>query len=99
MAEEEQNFIMPGYCVSHDSKEYTMQLDLPGVDKKDIDLEIGENGLCVNAPRKEEIFTGCWVLAHEVKQNEAKAHFENGLLTITVPLAEMLKGGRKIMVE
>lgn len=99
MAEEEKNLITPAVCVYRDAKNYSIQVELPGVEKKDIDFEMSENWFCLKAPRKDESFTGCWVLAHDIIPEEAKAKFENGVLSISVPLEEMPSEGMKISIE
>lgn len=99
MAEEDKNLITPAVCVYHDAKNYSIEVELPGVEKKDIDFEMSENWFCIKAPRKEESFTGCWVLAHDIKPDEAKAKFDNGLLIVSVPLEEIASEGMRINVE
>lgn len=99
MAETENNIVTPSVCVSHDEKQYNIEVELPGVKKEDIDFEMSENWFCLKAPRKDENFSGCWVLVHEIKPDEAKAKFENGLLSIDVPLEEMASDGIKVPVE
>ncbi|MCS7140455.1 MAG: Hsp20/alpha crystallin family protein [Candidatus Nezhaarchaeota archaeon] len=86
--------ILPTACFYHDEEKYTIEIELPGVDKKNIELEVTETGVCVKAPRNDVEYFGCWLLAHAVKPNEAKASFKEGLLTVTVPLAKPLKGVR-----
>jgi len=48
--------VMPCACVSHDDQNGRLQieLELSGVDKKDIALEMGQDILCVIAPRGED---------------------------------------------
>lgn len=90
--------MLPAACFYHDEEKYVVEIELPGADKKNIDVEVLEGGLCVKAPRNDVEYFGCWVLAHEVKPKEAKASFKDGLLTVTVPLAKPLKGV-KVPVE
>ncbi|HEY0196348.1 MAG TPA: Hsp20/alpha crystallin family protein [Methanobacterium sp.] len=89
MAEQESNSITPAICVYHDAKNYNIEVELPGVEKRDIDFEMSENWFCLKAPKKDESYAGCWVLAHDIKPEEAKAKFENGLLSVSVPLEEI----------
>lgn len=84
--------VLPAACFYHDVDKYTIEIELPGVDKKDISLEVTEAGLCVKAPRNDVEYFGCWVLAHAVKPEDAKASFKDGLLTVTIPLAKPMKG-------
>ncbi len=88
----------PCVCVSHDDENgrLKIELELPGVDKKDISLEMMKDRFCLSAPRGEEIeYSGCFWLAHEVLPEKAEAKFESGLLTIFVPVKEL---GEKINI-
>jgi len=84
--------VLPAACFYHDEEKYTVEIELPGADKKNISLEVSDGGLCVKAPRNDLEYFGCWVFAHAVKPKDAKASFKDGLLTVTVPLAKSLKG-------
>jgi HSP20 family molecular chaperone IbpA len=45
LAEKERIFVAPNAFLYHDKKNYTIEVELPGADKKDIKVEAGENGL------------------------------------------------------
>ena len=79
-------------CVCHDREKYTIEVELAGVDKKNIDFEMSETSFCLKAPRNDVEYVGCWVLAHDVDPKKAKATFKNGMLTVTAPLAKPFKG-------
>ena len=90
--------VLPTACVCHDREKYTIEVELAGVDRKNIDFEMSETSFCLKAPRNDVEYFGCWVLAHDVDPNKAKATFKNGLLTVTAPLAKPLKGV-KVSIE
>jgi HSP20 family molecular chaperone IbpA len=46
----------------------------------------------LSAPRDDIEYFGCWILAHAIEPEKAKATFVNGLLRVTVPLAESFEG-------
>ena len=92
MAKKERIPVLPDACIWHDRKNYTIEIGLPGVDKKDIEFEASETGFCLRAPRDDTEYVGCWFLAHSVDPEKADATFKNGLLTVTVPLAELFEG-------
>jgi HSP20 family molecular chaperone IbpA len=48
--------VMPCACFSHDDQGGRLRIDmeLPGVDKKDISLEMRKDSFCVSAPRGED---------------------------------------------
>jgi HSP20 family protein len=81
--------VTPCSCISHDREEghLKMELEMPGVDKKDIKLDMRQNSFCVSAPRGEDTeYSGCFMLAHEVLADKTEARYENGLLKITAPI-------------
>ena len=91
-AEETIAVVTPEICIDHDDKAYSIEVQLPGVDKAHIELSVGEQSLCAEAARGDIVFLGCYSLAHVVDENKAKAKFENGLLKIDVPLKSPIKG-------
>jgi HSP20 family protein len=92
LAEKERTFVAPNAFFYHDAKNYTIDVELPGADKKDIKVEAGENGFCLSAPREDIEYAGCWALSHSINPEGATATFKNGLLRVTIPLAERLEG-------
>ena len=92
MAEKVRLRVSPAACVWHDRERYTIEVELAGVDKKNIDFEMSDMSFCLKAPKNGTEYFGCWVLAHPVHPDKAKAVFKNGLLTVTAPLAKPFKG-------
>jgi HSP20 family protein len=90
--------VLPASCIYHDREKYTIELELPGSSGEDIDLEMTKSTFCLKSPRNDVEYFGCWVLAHEIDPNKAKATFKNGLLTVTAPLAKPFKG-TKVKIE
>jgi HSP20 family molecular chaperone IbpA len=81
----------PCACISHDDQNGRLQieLELPGVDKKDIALEMRKDSFCVSAPRGEDTeYSGCFMLAHEVMPDKTEAKYESGLLRISAPMKD-----------
>jgi HSP20 family protein len=92
---------------------FVINLDLPGVDPNSIDLTVERNSLTISAERHWEPVEGDQVVASERRQGDfsrqlllgdgldadrIQASYENGVLTVTVPVAETAKP-RKIEVE
>lgn len=97
MAEEETTQkipISPATFVYHTEDEYIMEVELPGVKKEDIDINVTEKTFCVRAPRRNTEYNGCWILAHDFNPDKGSANYENGLLTIRMPLEEEKPGKR-----
>lgn len=84
--------VLPTACVYHNRKKYTIEVELAGVDKKDIEFQMTETSFCLKAPRNDIEYFGCWTLAHAVDPKKAKATFKNGLLTVSTPLVKPMKG-------
>lgn len=88
-----------------------VKIDLPGVDKKDIQLNVTGNYVEVKAEKKEEMkvekkgffkqersYAGYYrviPLPAEVRAEEANASYKNGVLEIKIPLKEKLKKIKK----
>ena len=96
--EETTTVVTPDVCIDHDDKTFFIDVELPGVAKEHVDLQVGEQSVCVEAARDDIVYLGCFSLAHAVDENRAKAKFENGLLQIEIPLKAPIKG-KRIKVE
>jgi HSP20 family molecular chaperone IbpA len=73
-------------------------VELPGVKKEDVFLEVSDQSLCVKGSREDVELLGCYVLAHPVDGENAKAKFDNGLLNVEIPIKKILKG-KKVTIE
>jgi len=87
--------------------EFLIKAELPGVDKKDINITITNNILTLEANMskeekeekteyyRQEICRGSYRRTFElpaaVKESEAKASFKNGVLELTIPKTEKTK--------
>ena len=83
--------IQPCACISHDDQDGRLRIDMemPGVDKKDISLEMRKDSFCVSAPRGHDTeYSGCFNLAHEVVPEKTEAKYEDGLLRIFAPIKD-----------
>lgn len=99
MDEQMGNTMMPCMYMNHDMENYYAQVELPGVRKEDIVLEVMENGLCLKGRKGESDIAGCWMLAHPVAVDSVKARYESGLLDIILPLKNKLKDGKRVEIE
>ena len=83
--------VTPCACISHDDQNdrLKIELELPGVDKKDIALEMRKDSFCVSAPRGEDTeYSGCFMLAHKVMPEKTEAKYESGLLRVFAPMTD-----------
>ena len=98
--EEENKFTMP-VEITDSGKEYDIRAELPGVKKEDLDIDIEENYLKVNAKKVEEKteseknfkrsefnygeFSRVIELPEEINVDKTEAKLESGVLKITAP--------------
>lgn len=103
LAKFEQEF-SPTCDVHENDREYLMSFDLPGVKKDEVKIEVYGNQLTISGERKREqkeeskgrlnsdrfygSFFRSFFLPSEVNADLAEAHFENGVLKITLPKME-----------
>ncbi|MBC8257198.1 MAG: Hsp20/alpha crystallin family protein [Candidatus Marinimicrobia bacterium] len=84
-----------------------VSLDLPGVDKKDVKVNVSNGLLTISGERKDAVrensdgriwqetsfgtFKRTFELTDAVVENKIKAQFKNGVLKISLPKAEKVK--------
>jgi HSP20 family protein len=93
------DMIMPCMYMNHDLENYYAQVELPGVKKENIELEVMENGLCIKGKKGEKDIAGCWMLAHPVNVETVKANYNEGLLDIVLPMKNPLRSGKRIEIS
>lgn len=97
-----------------EGERYVLHADLPGVDPESIDVSIDNGTLTIRAERSEqreqstadwiasERFTGSYMrqlsVGDGVDAEGIEASYTNGVLTVTIPLAEKAKP-RRIQVQ
>ncbi len=101
--------------VAEDDKTVTVTAEIPGVDKKDIDLNIREDMVEIKVEKKAEIkeekkgyyrmersyrgFYRALPLPAKVLPESAEAKYNNGVLEITLPKAKLEKPPKKLEVK
>jgi HSP20 family molecular chaperone IbpA len=100
MAEVEKRVVVPIITINHnhDDTGLEIRVNLAGASKESIDLEVGNKGFCLKAEAEDFRYENCFLLAHEVVGEEAKAKFTSGLLTIRAPFRDRLQG-HKVAIE
>jgi HSP20 family protein len=110
----EGNIFMPLADVKETEEAIVVTMDLPGVEKQDVDISISDDELRVVAEKKAETevsekdyhkrertykrFERMVKLPVAVKMEEAKARLENGVLEITLP-KEVVTARKRISIE
>ena len=96
-------------------KTFCVEAELPGLDKKDIDVSIDGNALTIRGERrvseatKREDFLlkesryGAFfrsiVLPEGVDTENVHAGYDNGILKITMPVEKKPAGGKRVKIE
>jgi HSP20 family protein len=101
----------PRVNVSENDKEVTVSAELPGIDEKDITVEMNDSAVTIRGEKKKEqeekgknwyrmeqsygFFHRSIPLPASFDGAKAKAQFKKGLLTIAIPKREEKQGKRK----
>jgi HSP20 family protein len=112
-ATKQENFFTPACEIVEEEKRYAISMDIPGMNKDDINLEVKENHLYVTGERKWETrsekdsvlrtekrygkFSRVFTLPQNVNPEMIEARFENGVLDIYLPKEEKAQT-RKITI-
>jgi HSP20 family molecular chaperone IbpA len=78
--------------------EIAVTLDMPGIQKKDIELTVDKHMIKVKATTKDRDYSFNKDMSMELNPNKVKANFNNGVLDITIQKAEESKG-KKITIK
>lgn len=91
----------PDVCVFNDTNLETLniQIELPGVDKNDIDLRFYEDGFYIVAKSENAKYMGSYSLIFPVLPEKAIANHSNGLLTINIPYKKPFQEGVKVKID
>ncbi|MCK5551556.1 MAG: Hsp20/alpha crystallin family protein [Deltaproteobacteria bacterium] len=101
MANEEKIRISPTIRAYSDAEheKLDIEIELPGVDKKDIDLKIHDDSFYLSAPREDFIYVANYATCCPVDPEKAAAKYKNGLLKLEVPFLEMKEQHIKVDVK
>ena len=93
--------LKPTLDIGANDKEYTISVEVPGVEQKDVKLEIINNTLTIKGEKKQEkeekdkdfyrmersygSFQRVLSLPEDADQEKISATFKNGVLTVTMP--------------
>ena len=79
--------------------ELKLVVELPGVEKSDIDIQALEDSVTISAERGERKYKAEIPLRAKVDPTKAKASFQNGVLEVSFQLKEKANKGYKINIE
>ena len=105
----------PRVDVAETDKAFEIQVAVPGFDKKDFNIDLSEGRLTLSGERKFENekkeknyhaiqteygkFTKTFQLPKTIKEDKISASYDNGILGLTIPKAEVKKLTSKIEVK
>lgn len=99
--------LFPLADVKEDEDKYTVTVEVPGIDKKDLKIKVKDNSLLVEGEKKEEAreekesylrversygnFRRSFSFESELDTKKVNAEFKDGILTVTLPKTEKEK--------
>ncbi len=105
--------LVPLMNVEELKDQYRITLEVPGMEKDDIDISIKDDVLTISGEKKEDFkeegtlfrrerwfgkFTRSLTLPNDADIEKIEAEYKNGVLTINIPKSETAKG-KKIQVK
>jgi HSP20 family protein len=98
------NTSMPAVNIKEDEKRFTLDLAVPGIDKKDLKIEINEDVITISSERSEEkvdnrddfkrrefsysTFCRSFYLPENVSKDKIEASYKDGILSVMLPKDE-----------
>jgi HSP20 family molecular chaperone IbpA len=76
-------------CCGIDENKVVADIQIPGVDKKDIQVHTFEDGFRLDAPARDVIYSGIYYVGCKTEAAKTKATYENGVLHLEIPVIEM----------
>ena len=105
----------PQVDIAETDKQFEIQFAVPGLDKKDIKIDVNEGVLTVSGERKFEetkkeknfhsvesyfgTFKRSFKLPENVKEDKIEAKYENGILIVDLPKSEVKKEIKTISIK
>ena len=103
----------PHFEVLNSEAAYRVRADLPGLTKKDVDIEINEDVITIKGERKNEYsddnnysefsygkFTRSFNLPDDVKQEQIKASMKDGVLALEIPRIKHIETkAKKVLIK
>jgi HSP20 family protein len=98
------NTSMPAVNIKEDEKRFTLDLAVPGIDKKDLKIEINEDVITISSEHSEEkndnrddfkrrefsysSFCRSFYLPENVSKDNIEANYKDGILSVVLPKDE-----------
>ncbi len=85
--------------VDENHSKMTIEIALPGVAKENIKLRMHQDSFSMIATREKFDYVTTMAFCCPVKPEDAKATYDNGLLTIHVPFKDLMEDALRIPIE
>lgn len=101
------NSQLPAVNIREDEKQYALELAVPGIDKKDLRIDINEDVLTISSEAKQEneenkdgykrkefsysTFCRSFSIPDDVTRDKIEASYKDGILTVSLPKQEVDK--------
>ena len=108
----DKSLIEPNFKVKENNENYYLYLNIPGIKKTDISLNVDNNKLIIKTTRKKDNQTFTYYgttldnyykefnIPKNIKIENIMANSKNGILTIIIPKKEQIKKiAKKIMIN
>jgi HSP20 family protein len=93
--------VTPEVCsyVDEEHSKLVLEITIPGVEKKDINLKMHDDSCNLIAPRKDIEYVTTLSFCCPVVPEKSEAKYENGLLRVEVPFKDPMEDAIKIKIN
>jgi HSP20 family protein len=89
----------PYIDIQEEEKEVHVTIEIPGVEKENIDLEVTSTTLSITVDHAERGFQKTIELPSRVQENKSKATYNNGILHIALKKTKQKRNSKNINIE
>jgi HSP20 family molecular chaperone IbpA len=97
------NRVNPVVCAEYDEEAdaYEVEIQLPGVNRENVDLKVLPGGFMVRAPRSDNDteYIGSYAFCCPVDEEKVEANFKNGLLKAHFKLQQPYDKAHKVEIS
>ncbi|HMF33196.1 MAG TPA: Hsp20/alpha crystallin family protein [Candidatus Lokiarchaeia archaeon] len=76
-----------------------IEIELPGIRKENISFKLHDDSFYIRATKEGVEYVGSYAVCCPVSPSEAKAKYEDGLLTVDVPYKDPMVDAVEVQIE